>query len=159
MKKREHSKEYTDYLKSPRWFAKREEIFNTRGRICEACKSTKYLQVHHKTYDRLGNEDKSDLKVLCGRCHKGVHKLARKLRNLALATDVFIEQYKPEIREQLVKLKKLKKKTKYKETPKFSYEKTYKPKTVKLKNRFIQLAVKKLPKQNTEILKSYLRDV
>ena len=28
------------------------------------------MEVHHKTYERLGKERRSDLEVLCPRCHR-----------------------------------------------------------------------------------------
>lgn len=37
------------------------------------CPATRALQVHHKTYERLGEERDADLEVLCETCHKGHH--------------------------------------------------------------------------------------
>lgn len=31
------------------------------------------LEIHHLTYDRVGNEKSSDLQVLCSKCHKLKH--------------------------------------------------------------------------------------
>lgn len=39
------------------------------------------LQVHHLTYIRLGNEDLSDLQVLCLGCHRRRHPNKPRLRN------------------------------------------------------------------------------
>jgi 5-methylcytosine-specific restriction endonuclease McrA len=45
-------------------------MLRLRGPACEdcGCKSGR-LELHHLTYDRLGHEWPSDLKILCVRCH------------------------------------------------------------------------------------------
>ena len=43
------------------------------GHCCERCGRSRLgtiLQVHHKTYARLGNEHLDDLKVVCIDCHQ-----------------------------------------------------------------------------------------
>lgn len=43
---------------------------------CEECKKKKKsLHVHHKTYERYGNENHEDLKILCQPCHANFHKI------------------------------------------------------------------------------------
>ena len=84
-----HTKKYLDYLESPAWQTKRQEVFAVRGYNCEACRSSQVLQVHHKTYARLGREYAQDMAVLCRDCHEEVHRLARR-GSLAVATDNFI---------------------------------------------------------------------
>lgn len=66
------------YLHSWHWkitrWAKRMQVRVMRGMVmCEKCRSTKRLQVHHKTYERLGHEKMSDLKLLCNSCHGKEH--------------------------------------------------------------------------------------
>ena len=41
----------------------------------EVCGVKHRLQVHHLTYERLGNERDEDLKVLCWACHEREHGL------------------------------------------------------------------------------------
>lgn len=36
-------------------------------------KETKWFDVHHKTYDRIGDELLDDLVLLCKSCHKAQH--------------------------------------------------------------------------------------
>lgn len=64
---------YTKHMASKAWAEKRAHIFHLRGRACERCGSTDDLEVHHKTYDRLGNEADDDLCVLCEECHEKEH--------------------------------------------------------------------------------------
>lgn len=66
---------YHAYMQSPEWLTMREKAFATLGRRCNRCGTTERLQVHHKSYSRVGNEKLSDLEVLCQRCHKGHHDL------------------------------------------------------------------------------------
>lgn len=42
------------------------------------CGKTDELQLHHLTYERLGDEDLSDLTPLCADCHAMVHVLERR---------------------------------------------------------------------------------
>lgn len=78
LKKRHHSPEYTQYLKSQAWLHKRAEAFEVYGHKCARCGREVYLQVHHKTYAHLGNEPMSDLEVLCRWCHRREDKRRRK---------------------------------------------------------------------------------
>lgn len=68
-----HSQLYRDVLDSPRWQALRERLIAERDNACASCavvKPARDLQLHHKTYDRLGRELASDLEVLCKMCHE-----------------------------------------------------------------------------------------
>ena len=70
--------EYAAYLSSEHWKEVRNRILNEVSH-CERCGIPRYLanicydqdlHVHHKSYRNLGNEDYSDLEVLCRRCHE-----------------------------------------------------------------------------------------
>lgn len=67
-----HSAFYKRHLKSPRWIATRRAIIARAQNRCESCGiyADDGLQVHHKTYARLGSEDPDDLEALCVPCHK-----------------------------------------------------------------------------------------
>lgn len=65
--------DYHQYLKSHEWRVKRSRALYLAGRKCCICKNEITLHVHHKTYDRLGDELDEDLAVLCEQCHKAVH--------------------------------------------------------------------------------------
>lgn len=65
---------YLAYIRSNAWQDKRQEVFAIHGRQCVRCGGFKNLQCHHKTYERLGNENaKTDLEVLCLGCHEAEH--------------------------------------------------------------------------------------
>jgi Zn ribbon nucleic-acid-binding protein len=66
---------YTAYLHSKHWKKVRSIALNSAGYKCQACSNKDaILDVHHNSYDRLGNEDPSDLIVLCRSCHAKVHE-------------------------------------------------------------------------------------
>lgn len=65
--------QYAKYLKTPRWKATRNAALARAHWTCERCPAKRGLQVHHKTYDRLGHEHSLDLEVLCRDCHEGHH--------------------------------------------------------------------------------------
>lgn len=69
----ENEVDYHAYLQSPGWKAKREAVFAERGRACERCGDTRYLHIHHLTYDNLGAEPLEDLRILCWSCHDLEH--------------------------------------------------------------------------------------
>ena len=53
-----------------KWAEKRERVISEQNGKCATCGSTGVrLQVHHNTYERYGNEDRSDLVALCVPCH------------------------------------------------------------------------------------------
>lgn len=64
-----HSEKYKTYMGSAAWAKKKLEAINRAHCRCNRCGSWYYLEVHHKTYDRLGDELPSDLEVLCKSCH------------------------------------------------------------------------------------------
>lgn len=68
-----NKKEYQEYLKSDHWQKIRKQAFDRGGNHCAICRSTNGLQIHHNTYEHLGNEYPGDLVVLCGKCHLLYH--------------------------------------------------------------------------------------
>lgn len=73
--------DYNEFLRSPEWLAKREEIITRDGGMCQMCKSRKNLRVHHKSYEDLLDND--SLITLCDKCHEQVHEYT-KMFNAAL---------------------------------------------------------------------------
>nr|BDD44986.1 hypothetical protein 7 [Spirochaetaceae bacterium] len=67
--------EYQEYLESDKWKARRERALERAGQKCQVCASIEKLEVHHNSYENLGNEKDEDLVVLCGRCHR-LHHIA-----------------------------------------------------------------------------------
>lgn len=61
--------DYESYLLSPEWRERRAERIRFAGGKCEVCCSPERLEVHHRTYERLGAELMTDLLVLCADCH------------------------------------------------------------------------------------------
>lgn len=66
---------YADYLKSEAWNVRRQWKLDSAGHRCQVCNSSDKLQVHHRTYDRIGQEKEFDLVVLCDNCHEIYHKV------------------------------------------------------------------------------------
>ena len=79
-----NKEEYEEYLACDHWKAIRQEALEWYGFRCALCyrpQPPNILHVHHRTYERVGEEDLADLTVLCERCHNLFH----------LATDVGIK--------------------------------------------------------------------
>ena len=73
MGQRDHSELYRRRINSPEWDLLRLRLLFERGGRCERCgrrgEKSSPLQVHHKTYDRLGQEVDEDLELVCHVCH------------------------------------------------------------------------------------------
>lgn len=60
---------YYEYLLSSKWQEKRTQALELAEHRCQVCNSPDKLEVHHRSYDRLGCELPTDLTVLCQGCH------------------------------------------------------------------------------------------
>ncbi len=65
---------YQEYLQTPEWRQKREQVLERDNYCCRVCNSDERLHVHHRTYARRGNEDLEDLTTLCEECHERFHE-------------------------------------------------------------------------------------
>ena len=61
---------YGEYLRTPHWRDLRMSKFREVGRRCQICNCGRRIEIHHRTYERLGCELLSDLTVLCRDCHR-----------------------------------------------------------------------------------------
>lgn len=66
---------YYAYIQSEEWAELRSAKLLESNHRCEECGRRTKLQVHHKTYERLGCERLTDLTVLCEGCHEKAHNL------------------------------------------------------------------------------------
>ncbi len=75
---------YEAYIASPEWTRRRHRALARAGYRCQyesehpigkptRCVSTRHLEVHHLTYQRLGHELDADLEVLCWAHHMSEH--------------------------------------------------------------------------------------
>jgi len=69
---------YYTYIESPQWRNRRVDYFKNYRRRCVGCFTRQgAMQLHHRTYERLGAELDADLVCLCDTCHERVHHKAR----------------------------------------------------------------------------------
>ena len=66
------SAERNAYLQSPKWQALRQQV-KARDKVCQLTGATDNLEIHHITYDNLGNEYLDDLVLLSRKAHQFVH--------------------------------------------------------------------------------------
>lgn len=64
---------YNRYLASPAWKAKRLRTLERDRYMCQGCGVARATQVHHLTYDRVGDEMLFDLASVCEACHQKIH--------------------------------------------------------------------------------------
>jgi 5-methylcytosine-specific restriction endonuclease McrA len=73
---------YPTYIRSESWRsnpARLQALSDAQGR-CRLCGDETLLEVHHATYERIGNERDSDLVALCRECHRDVTSFLRARR-------------------------------------------------------------------------------
>lgn len=67
-----------EYLQSDHWKAIRVEALERAEYRCQVCNNPHGLDVHHRTYERVGKERLADLTVLCRKCHDLFHGSKKK---------------------------------------------------------------------------------
>lgn len=75
---RKHRDYYKWVLKSRRWRRLRRRAYKCTSGRCARCFRRHLLgglQLHHRTYSRLGHERLSEVELLCDECHRKQHGL------------------------------------------------------------------------------------
>jgi len=80
---------YQEYLQTPEWAAKRQQILIRDEHRCRVCNGGEQLNVHHRTYERRGDEDLNDLTTLCQPCHEYFHN-----RKEQVSLEQFIDPFR-----------------------------------------------------------------
>ena len=76
----ERQAEYAEYLRSPEWRQRRAARLYLDGWRCQARLSgctDRATEVHHLTYQHVGNEPLFDLVSVCGPCHRTITEMDR----------------------------------------------------------------------------------
>ncbi|NEU73911.1 HNH endonuclease [Hassallia byssoidea VB512170] len=79
------SLKYHEYINSQEWQEVRKLALQRSGSKCQICGSKNSLDVHHNSYDNLGNERENleDLVVLCSEHHQLYHEALAEVERLA----------------------------------------------------------------------------
>lgn len=70
---------YREYLSSPGWQRRRAVVIRLARYTCQECgwnvyaRRGRWLEVHHLSYERIGDELVGDVRVLCNHCHAAEH--------------------------------------------------------------------------------------
>jgi hypothetical protein len=72
---------YTAYLRSDHWTDFKKKYFDKHEKVCFCC-GEDARDLHHTTYEHLGSELQKDVKPLCRKCHKKVHRMVKRRRAL-----------------------------------------------------------------------------
>lgn len=70
--------DYATYLRSPHWRVMRDAYWKSSEPKDCICGERDGLQLHHLTYERLGEELLYDLTPLCKPCHAMIHTLEQR---------------------------------------------------------------------------------
>ena len=72
---------YENYLNSDGWRKKRQERLEIDHHECQTCTSQEDVEVHHRHYNALGNQNvETDLITLCRLCHNAITDVIRRRR-------------------------------------------------------------------------------
>ena len=69
-KRREY---YQNYLMTPEWREKRSMVIDRENGLCQGCRKNRIQEVHHASYQTLGDELLFQLVGLCSPCHRRAH--------------------------------------------------------------------------------------
>jgi hypothetical protein len=64
---------YGEYLNSEAWAKRRKLVLNRARGTCEGCGEAAATEVHHTSYEHVGNEFLFELVALCEPCHDRFH--------------------------------------------------------------------------------------
>lgn len=62
------------YMQSNKWHNIRSIVLSRDNYACKVCSSVDSLEIHHMSYEHLGDEQLSDLVTLCRKCHFTLHE-------------------------------------------------------------------------------------
>ncbi len=86
---------YRDFIKSDFWRIQKEVWYSQHKKRCARCKTTKYINLHHKRYPKnnryLGLSD-NDFTALCRGCHFKYHKQYGVQQYMQTTTNRFIRK-------------------------------------------------------------------
>ncbi len=74
--------DYQKYLQSTHWRKVKRDYAKQFKRVCYLCASEDNLELHHVTYERIGNERLTDVVYLCEICHGFIHGDGEEARTL-----------------------------------------------------------------------------
>lgn len=64
---------YEKYLVSPKWQERRKKVLSRAAGLCEGCRENAATQVHHLSYEHVGDEFLFELVAVCDACHEKLH--------------------------------------------------------------------------------------
>lgn len=64
---------YQEYLQTEHWQHVRHAALDAADYRCRLCNSSTHLHVHHRSYERRGEERHNDVIALCAACHQHFH--------------------------------------------------------------------------------------
>lgn len=88
---------YTQYIESDHWNTLKQKFEGLQTK-CQFCGTTEDLDIHHRYYGRLWNENLQDLVRLCRQHHFAVHYLYKYMKannenvSLTTVTDFLLKQ-------------------------------------------------------------------
>lgn len=95
---RETVRSYKSYIVSKLWRKRKNRYYQKYGKQCSCCKSTNYVQLHHKIYTGIyGNEPDNHLVALCMKCHKLFHDTYGIKNDMREDTEEFVSDMKDSI--------------------------------------------------------------
>lgn len=86
-------KSYQEYLSSAHWREIRKRYWASKlnpNKWCAGCRRKDVpLQLHHRTYKRIGNERLTDLVAVCGTCHLAIHAREKRQRDKGKSSNLW----------------------------------------------------------------------
>jgi 5-methylcytosine-specific restriction endonuclease McrA len=99
---------YYAYLKSDAWAAVKRRYMESRMiKKCSACLKPWQpgYHLHHKTYERLGNELLTDLVMLCPACHADLHSKVKIDKKMGKRTNKYVSRKRKALCQEAARLR------------------------------------------------------
>lgn len=82
-----NKEQYSIYLQLDHWQKVKKAMYSMKSR-CHVCFiGEENLNIHHLTYENIGNEGYFDLVVLCKDCHNKIHRENIKLKHYSTTSE------------------------------------------------------------------------
>ena len=77
---------YNEYLRSDLWKDIRRVVLSSKGALCNVCKKTIAVEIHHKQYDynTMAGHNIKHLIPVCQKCHSKLEHWRKKCNRLSL---------------------------------------------------------------------------
>ena len=138
---------YAAYLKTRHWANIRLDLKDERCVVCDRVP----IQLHHITYERIGNEEPADIIALCGTHHMKIHDIRKKHKKSTQTQKSKKAKISKAERRELKRQRNRQKNKRNKQKRKTEKQRKYEARTIALRNQNSHLEYKIVKENGIEV--------